>query len=119
MQEDLENSLVRASQQQGRLNPALKGDIQVRLLIFTYRCVLASRIMTENFHLISQVAVLEDIIQGMKVRILNKKFTCYIVEFLIQQMMSGNYAELLCRPLTRFSFLYIYIFANQEIAKAR
>ncbi|PHT85239.1 Protein TIC 22-like, chloroplastic [Capsicum annuum] len=27
-QEDLENSLVRASQQQGRLNPALKGDIQ-------------------------------------------------------------------------------------------
>ncbi|XP_009765040.1 protein TIC 22-like, chloroplastic [Nicotiana sylvestris] len=38
--EDLENSLVRASQQQGRLNPALKGDIQV--------------------------AVLEDIIQGMK-----------------------------------------------------
>ncbi|KAK4341514.1 hypothetical protein RND71_040015 [Anisodus tanguticus] len=38
--EDLENSLVRASQQQGRLNPAMKGDIQV--------------------------AVLEDIIQGMK-----------------------------------------------------
>ncbi|OIT00244.1 PREDICTED: protein TIC 22-like, chloroplastic [Nicotiana attenuata] len=38
--EDLENSLLRASQQQGRLNPALKGDIQV--------------------------AVLEDIIQGMK-----------------------------------------------------
>uniref|UniRef100_A0A0V0HMF8 Protein TIC 22-like, chloroplastic n=1 Tax=Solanum chacoense TaxID=4108 RepID=A0A0V0HMF8_SOLCH len=38
--EDLESSLVRASQQQGRLNPALKGDIQV--------------------------GVLEDIIQGMK-----------------------------------------------------
>lgn len=38
--EDLENSLVRAAQQQGRLNPAMKGDIQV--------------------------AVLEDIIQGMK-----------------------------------------------------
>lgn len=38
--EDLESSLVRASQQQGRLNPSLKGDIQV--------------------------GVLEDIIQGMK-----------------------------------------------------
>uniref|UniRef100_A0A3Q7I8N2 Protein TIC 22-like, chloroplastic n=1 Tax=Solanum lycopersicum TaxID=4081 RepID=A0A3Q7I8N2_SOLLC len=33
--EDLESSLVRASQQQGRLNPALKGDIQVHLLFFT------------------------------------------------------------------------------------
>lgn len=58
----------KASSDQRIMNPALReGDIQVRIDIFLSGCSILIR--STNFCLISQVAVFEDIILGMKVRV--------------------------------------------------
>ncbi|CAN8258345.1 unnamed protein product [Cochlearia groenlandica] len=66
--EDLEKSLIRASRQQNRLNPALKpGDIQVLLLFHFCQCIKFSHLILKCMILYNlKVGVFEEIVKGMK-----------------------------------------------------
>ena len=68
--EDLEKSLLRASREQGKINPGFrKGEIEVWTLVAQNVAILGHSSLCTLIFFLLQVTVLEDVIKGMKVRI--------------------------------------------------